>query len=104
MSCLTLEMAQLAVTALGLEVLDASLDILLAPGEHGVDEAGELVRGCLDRSRRAQLLYRTLSRQVFSNYTDRISHNASPSSGVVSRGRHRVKPLRGSSASLRPYG
>ena len=41
-SCLTLEMAQLAVAAFTLEVLDASLDIVLAAGEHGVDEAGRV--------------------------------------------------------------
>jgi len=32
-------MAELAVAAFTLEGLDASLDIVLAAGEHGVDEA-----------------------------------------------------------------
>ena len=50
------------------------------------------------------VLYRTLSRQVFPNCTDRISHNAPVSSDAMSRVRHRVKPLRGSYASLRPSG
>ena len=46
-ACLALEMAQFAVTAFGLEVFDAFLDILLAPSEQGLDEPGDLVRGCL---------------------------------------------------------
>ena len=50
------------------------------------------------------VLYRTLSRQVFPNCTDRISHIAPVSSGAMSWVRHRVKPLRGSYASLRPSG
>ena len=54
MVCLALEMAQFAVTAFGLEVFDAFLDILLAPSEQGLDEPGDLVRGCLDRAGRVE--------------------------------------------------
>ena len=50
------------------------------------------------------VLYRTLSRQVFPNCADRISHIAPVSSDAMSWVRHRVKPLRGSYASLRPSG
>ena len=51
-----------------------------------------------------RLLYRNLSRQVLPDCTERISHNAPPSSDAMSCGPNRVKPLRGSFAALRPSG
>ena len=51
-----------------------------------------------------RVLYRTLSRQVLPDCTERISHNAPPSSDAMSCGPNRVKPLRGSFAALRPSG
>ena len=53
-ACLTLEMAQLPVTAFSLEVLDAFLDACLAPREHGVDQTSQLVGRRLNRTRRNQ--------------------------------------------------
>ena len=50
------------------------------------------------------VLYRTLSRQVLPDCTERISHNAPPSSDAMSCGPNCVKPLRGSFAALRPSG
>ena len=44
---LALEVPDLAVAALGLEVGDLPRDVFLAAGQHGVDEAGELVGGRL---------------------------------------------------------
>ena len=37
-------MPDLAVAALGLEVLDLPRDVFLIPGQHGVDEAADLER------------------------------------------------------------
>ena len=61
---LTLEMADLALTAFGLEVFDASLDIVFPAGEHGVDETSELARGGLltaraESSRRSRARWHT---------------------------------------------
>ena len=51
---LALKVAQLAVAAFGLELLNALFHIRLAPRKHGVDETGELVRGGLDGAGRIQ--------------------------------------------------
>ena len=50
------------------------------------------------------VLYCTLSRQVWPESTDRVFRDASPQADAMSCGRRRVKPLRGSSATLRPCG
>ena len=54
MSSLALEMAELALAALALELRHAFVHIFLAAGEHGVDQARELVRGRLDRACRVE--------------------------------------------------
>ena len=51
---LALEMAELALAAFGLELRHALVHILFAAREHGVDQAGELVRGRLDRAGRVE--------------------------------------------------
>ncbi len=51
-SGLTLEMAQLAVSAFALELLGAFLDILFPAREHGVDQTGQLMRIDLKRANR----------------------------------------------------
>ena len=45
---------KLAIVADGFEVLDPSLHVLLTAGEHGVDEAGQLMGSGLDRARLVQ--------------------------------------------------
>ena len=74
------------------------MDLLQA----GVDRA--VIALWLDIIGRDHVLYRTLSRQVLPDCTERISHNAPPSSDAMSCGPNRVKPLRGSFAALRPSG
>lgn len=51
MSCLALKMTQLALAAFTFKVRDPSLDVIFAAGEHGVDEAGELVGSGFDSTR-----------------------------------------------------
>lgn len=51
MSCLALKMTQLALAAFTFEVRDSSLDVVFATGDHGVDEAGDLVGGGFNGTR-----------------------------------------------------